>query len=159
MGRSSHYRGGGTQRLRQRRIIASRYTHCANPACGVELDWNTPGLPHSGEVDHVEPVSRGGSIALGNCQGLCRRCNRAKAAGLPGEPVTPGRRPLPAPAAAPKSSLRGEPPHRPGRTAGITTPTATISTTLRARPVRFGRGVNGERDAPVVYGAGSRGPV
>jgi 5-methylcytosine-specific restriction endonuclease McrA len=117
MGRSSHYRGGNTQRLRQRRHIASQYTHCANPACAVELDWNTPGLPHSGEVDHIEPVSLGGSLATGNLQGLCRRCNRAKSDRPPGEPITYGRRP--APAAAPKApKLRGTPPHRPGEDGG-----------------------------------------
>lgn len=31
------------------------------------------------EVDHIEPVSRGGDDAFNNLQTLCRRCNRRKA--------------------------------------------------------------------------------
>jgi len=30
-------REGGQQHKRQRRILAREFTHCANPACGIEL--------------------------------------------------------------------------------------------------------------------------
>ncbi|HYB36757.1 MAG TPA: hypothetical protein VEF72_14030 [Mycobacterium sp.] len=56
-------REGGQQHKRQRRILAREFTHCANPACGIELDWQTPGLPHSGVKDHVVPKAAGGSLA------------------------------------------------------------------------------------------------
>jgi 5-methylcytosine-specific restriction endonuclease McrA len=87
MERSRYYRGGGTQRARQRKYLARRYPNCANPGCGVELDWETPGLPHSGEADHIVPVSLGGSLATGNLQGLCKACNRQKGARHPDEPI------------------------------------------------------------------------
>ncbi len=35
------------------------------------------------EIDHIMPISRGGSNDIGNIQLLCRRCNRLKAAKHP----------------------------------------------------------------------------
>ena len=55
------------QGIRERVLMA--YPICV--AC-----WSTP----STEVDHIIPVSRGGTNEVGNLQGLCHSCHAAKTA-------------------------------------------------------------------------------
>ena len=46
--------------------------HCAN--CGNSFDLSEM------EADHIDPWSQGGKTIPGNCQMLCRQCNRRKSA-------------------------------------------------------------------------------
>lgn len=56
-------------------------------ACGIRTPESLRGLsqPNSPEVDHIIPLSRGGSHDESNLQCLCRQCNGSKGARLPGE--------------------------------------------------------------------------
>ena len=49
---------------------------------GVPEDWNGISAIHDGEmfleIDHVEPLSKGGSDAIENKQSLCQKCNNTK---------------------------------------------------------------------------------
>ena len=49
--------------------------HGVHHECGVELDWETPGLPNSAEVDHVIEARYGGTDDVDNLRVLCRACN------------------------------------------------------------------------------------
>jgi hypothetical protein len=60
-------------------------THCANPACGNELDYslgnNIRGKKapdNMPSLDHKIPMSRGGTDTVDNYQVLCQRCNTLK---------------------------------------------------------------------------------
>jgi len=44
------------------------------PLCGVRLT-NKLGLPNSKHLDHILPISQGGTHTHGNCRILCRDCN------------------------------------------------------------------------------------
>ena len=58
-------------------VYELQHHHCANPDCpnkDVELDFNEM------EGDHITPWHDGGKTVLGNCQMLCRDCNRRKGA-------------------------------------------------------------------------------
>ena len=47
--------------------------------CGDAIDIKLPrGAPKSFEVDHVVPISKGGSNDLPNLEPACFSCNRAK---------------------------------------------------------------------------------
>lgn len=69
-----------TARLRS--WIKDRDSHtCQNPLCGVSVAAE-PNLLL--EVDHIVPVSKGGTSEPENLQTLCWRCNRTKGAKMPG---------------------------------------------------------------------------
>lgn len=51
------------------------------PSCRTWLDYDTPHLPNSAEVDHLTPHSRGGLDVKENCQVLCKLCNQTKGGG------------------------------------------------------------------------------
>ncbi len=68
-----------TARLRGWIKDRDRHT-CQNSACGVSVAVE-PNLLL--EVDHIIPVSRGGSSEPENLQTLCWRCNRTKGARMP----------------------------------------------------------------------------
>ncbi|WP_433651043.1 HNH endonuclease [Micromonospora zamorensis] len=71
MGRST------TIRDRHRAIIAKGRPPCA--LCGEEIDYALPYLdPGEYVVDHIVPLSKGGTDKLENKQPAHRRCNRAK---------------------------------------------------------------------------------
>lgn len=58
-----------------RRAKRDGVDHC--PICGVLLDY-TPGIRarNSPEIDHIIPISRGGTNALSNLRVTCGYCNR-----------------------------------------------------------------------------------
>lgn len=47
------------------------------PLCSVRLTGK-PGLPHSKELDHIIPVSVGGTHTIGNVRIICRQCNQRR---------------------------------------------------------------------------------
>ena len=58
-------------------VYEAQHHHCANPDCpnkDAEFDFNEM------EGDHITPWHDGGKTVLGNCQMLCRDCNRRKGA-------------------------------------------------------------------------------
>lgn len=66
---------------RLRGWIKDRDDHtCQSPSCGVSVAVE-PNLLL--EVDHIVPVSKGGTSEPGNLQTLCWRCNRTKGAKMP----------------------------------------------------------------------------
>ena len=58
-------------------IIDIQGWRCANPNCLADLS------EHGYDVDHVWPLSRGGSNSAENLQCLCKSCNSSKGAKLP----------------------------------------------------------------------------
>ncbi|OKL48132.1 HNH endonuclease [Boudabousia marimammalium] len=68
-----------TARLRAEIKERDHYT-CQNSACGVSVA-EEPNLLL--EVDHIIPVSKGGTSEPHNLQTLCWRCNRSKGAKMP----------------------------------------------------------------------------
>lgn len=57
--------------------------------CGMEADLSTgwAGVRQQLHVDHIVPVSKGGSHLVSNMQTLCRRCNLSKGARLHPKPI------------------------------------------------------------------------
>ena len=60
------------------RMLVDQQERCNDPGCGVSL----PGGYH---VDHVIPLSKGGTHELGNVQLLCPHCNISKRDKMPEE--------------------------------------------------------------------------
>jgi len=60
------------------RIFVRDRWHCQ--LCGISTPKRLKGkhLPNSPELDHIIPLSKGGSHTVENCQCACRRCNGAK---------------------------------------------------------------------------------
>ena len=48
----------------------------------VPKDWNQTSAIHDGEMylelDHIKPISKGGSNEIENKQAMCEKCNREK---------------------------------------------------------------------------------
>lgn len=61
---------------------ANGMEHC--PQCRVPLTWAGPRTPQSAEVDHITPVSQGGTDHPSNLRILCRRCNQQRGDGTRG---------------------------------------------------------------------------
>ena|SRR5690606_18234800 len=78
----------GTSRwlkLRQRTLRqaqADGLTHCPGTdehgPCGRLLDYTTPRLPGSAELDHIVPHAAGGQDTIDNTRVICRTCNLAR---------------------------------------------------------------------------------
>lgn len=47
--------------------------------CGVKVHDNKESTPTKAEIDHIIPISKGGTSEPDNLQVLCRTCNRSKA--------------------------------------------------------------------------------
>ena len=58
----------------KREAQAAGITQC--PRCRTPLDYKTPGLPNSVEVDHIVPHAAGGRDSKDNTRVLCQTCNR-----------------------------------------------------------------------------------
>jgi len=79
--------GTAKYRRNRARVIhkakAEGLTHCQGYVdsegtfhpCGVELDYDTPGLPNSAEVDHIVEARFGVDDSVENLRVLCRRQN------------------------------------------------------------------------------------
>jgi 5-methylcytosine-specific restriction endonuclease McrA len=67
------------------KVLQESGWECA--VCGVATPESLRGTvePNAPEVDHIFPVSRGGSHEIGNLQCLCRKCNMSKGAKLMSE--------------------------------------------------------------------------
>lgn len=64
-------------RDRHRRIIAKDQPPCH--LCGEPIDWDAHHHhPLSFTIDHITPLSRGGTDTLDNIAACHRQCNRAK---------------------------------------------------------------------------------
>lgn len=68
-----------TVRLRHWILDRDSYT-CQNPGCGASVHVE-PNLLL--EVDHIIPISKGGTSEPENLQALCWRCNRSKGSRMP----------------------------------------------------------------------------
>jgi hypothetical protein len=72
---------------RTRQLVLARDGHrCKNPRCRTKRG------PF--QVDHIWPVSRGGTDRLVNLQTLCAPCNRAKSATVPHWTLVPQGEPI-----------------------------------------------------------------
>ena len=47
------------------------------PLCSVRMT-DDPLLPHSKELDHIVPISQGGTHTVGNVRIICRKCNQVR---------------------------------------------------------------------------------
>lgn len=80
----------------KREAQAAGITRC--PRCRTSLNYTTPHLPNSVEVDHITPHAAGGRDSKDNARVLCRTCNRQLGAYLSHakrglKPRTPGKVP------------------------------------------------------------------
>jgi 5-methylcytosine-specific restriction endonuclease McrA len=60
-----------TAKKKLRRRLEARGKRCANPCCNRRENLT---------IDHIVPLSKGGSDHISNLQLLCRACNLAKGA-------------------------------------------------------------------------------
>lgn len=75
-------------RDRHRRIIKRGRPDCGE--CGEPIDYEAHHLdPMSFQVDHIIPLSRGGTDTLDNKQACHRKCNRDKSDKMPGDDDSP----------------------------------------------------------------------
>lgn len=73
-------------RDKHRALIARGRPACG--ICGQPIDYSLPHLdPGQFVVDHIVPLSAGGTDTLANKQAAHRACNRAKSARLDGGPI------------------------------------------------------------------------
>jgi 5-methylcytosine-specific restriction endonuclease McrA len=70
---ANRYRGAGISHAKRKRIIERFDGRCA--ICGSR--------PPKLTMDHIVPVSRGGTNAEGNLQPACPRCNTKKGDAMP----------------------------------------------------------------------------
>lgn len=63
-------------------LIEKQKGRCANPCCNKKINQ---GAPRSFHIDHIYPVSKGGSNDIRNIQILCPHCNLRKHAKCPYE--------------------------------------------------------------------------
>jgi len=70
-GGSAHMRASASVRTRRRLQLWTRNPHCAH--CGVLVDY-----PFGFELDHIVPLSQGGTDTEQNSQVLCIDCHKAK---------------------------------------------------------------------------------
>lgn len=66
---------------RRRLYVRDKYT-CQNPTCGRHLPPDDP-LHHLLTLDHIIPVSKGGTNRDNNLQAMCRTCNGKKGNAMP----------------------------------------------------------------------------
>ena len=66
----------GTINPKHRKILYQR-CHGICPECGRKMLLNNPRAINAYmTVDHIVPLSEGGTNNIGNLRGLCRECNR-----------------------------------------------------------------------------------
>jgi len=71
-----------TLRDRHRKIIAADQPPCH--LCGKPIDYQANHLdPLSFTIDHITPISRGGTDTLDNAAAAHRKCNRDKSNKIP----------------------------------------------------------------------------
>lgn len=71
--------GGSTWQAMRRKVFADQHGFCA--ACGRTMaDWH---------MDHITPLSKGGSETRENFQGLCIQCHEKKSAADKGHKYRP----------------------------------------------------------------------
>lgn len=64
-------------RDKHRKLIAKDQPPCYR--CGREINYQAHHLdPNSFTIDHITPLSRGGTDTLDNLAACCRKCNRDK---------------------------------------------------------------------------------
>ena len=54
--------------------LGQRRCHC----CGIQLHWGSTGSDQEASVEHMVPVSHGGTYDRPNILIVCRKCNRAR---------------------------------------------------------------------------------
>lgn len=74
--RTARARRRGLSSRRRYEMIQARGPVC--PACGAAWDHDS----HRPELDHIVPLSRGGTNDDANLRVICGRCNRSKGAKL-----------------------------------------------------------------------------
>lgn len=70
--------------------------HCTD--CGIEMAFEHNNQPNAFEVDHIKPLTLGGTNAVENLRGICKACN-LRAAKAAGRGASPAASPAPNPAA------------------------------------------------------------
>lgn len=71
--RARRFDAGGTHTVEEvGRLLIEQDHKCANPHCRIDL------TAVKKELDHKQPLARGGSDAIDNLQWLCAPCNRRK---------------------------------------------------------------------------------
>lgn len=62
--------------IRNRKLLLERAPDCC-PVCGDEFYFDYSLMDKSPEVDHIVPLSRGGTDDYDNLRVICRECNQA----------------------------------------------------------------------------------